>query len=85
MFKEEDKYVRRFVKLNMDALPEGEVLIKVYYTALNYKDALSAVGTRGVTPSKCYPHTPGIDASGVVERSSVSKWKVGDKVIVTGF
>lgn len=64
-------------------VPEGEVLIKVHYSSLNYKDALSASGNRAVT--KVYPHIPGIDASGVIEISNASGWKKGDKVVVTGF
>ncbi len=66
-----------------DFLPEGEVLVRVHYSSLNYKDALSATGNKGVT--KHYPHTPGIDAAGVVEESSVPEVEVGRKVIVTGF
>ena len=64
-------------------LPVGELLIRVKYSSLNYKDALSASGNRGVT--KEFPHTPGIDAAGVVESSSVSEFSVGDEVIVTGY
>ncbi|MDO9321172.1 MAG: YhdH/YhfP family quinone oxidoreductase [Pseudomonas sp.] len=64
-------------------LPVGEVLIRVQYSSLNYKDALSASGNRGVT--KNYPHTPGIDAAGIVEQSSVSEFAAGDEVIVTGY
>ncbi|MBX9756059.1 MAG: YhdH/YhfP family quinone oxidoreductase, partial [Pseudomonadaceae bacterium] len=64
-------------------LPAGEVLIRVQYSSLNYKDALSASGNRGVT--KLYPHTPGIDAAGIVEQSSVSEFAAGDEVIVTGY
>lgn len=64
-------------------LPPGEVLIKVYYSSLNYKDALSATGNKGVTRN--YPHTPGIDAAGVVVECSTGNFKVGDEVIVTGF
>lgn len=64
-------------------LPEHEVLIKVHYSGLNYKDALSASGNRGVT--KHYPHTPGIDAAGVVEESAVTRFQKGDEVIVTGY
>jgi putative YhdH/YhfP family quinone oxidoreductase len=66
-----------------DFLPEGDVLIRVHYSSLNYKDALSATGNKGVT--KKYPHTPGIDAAGVVEASSVPEVEIGTKVIVTGF
>lgn len=64
-------------------LPAGEVLIKVKYSSLNYKDALSATGNRGVT--KAYPHTPGIDAAGVVVASSNPQWQCGDEVICTGY
>lgn len=60
-----------------------EVLIQVQYSSLNYKDALSASGNRGVT--KNYPHTPGIDAAGVVEMSGSAAWKPGEEVIVTGY
>jgi putative YhdH/YhfP family quinone oxidoreductase len=55
----------------------------VAYSSLNYKDALSAVGNKGVTRN--YPHTPGIDAAGIVEESAVEHIKPGDNVIVTGF
>jgi putative YhdH/YhfP family quinone oxidoreductase len=64
-------------------LPPGEVLIRVCYSSLNYKDALSASGNKGVT--RKYPHTPGIDASGVVAESSDAAFKAGDAVLVTGF
>ncbi|WP_205504368.1 YhdH/YhfP family quinone oxidoreductase [Rufibacter psychrotolerans] len=64
-------------------LPPGEVLIRVQYSSLNYKDALSATGNRGVT--RQFPHTPGIDAAGVVESSTSPDWQPGDEVIVTGF
>ncbi len=64
-------------------LPSGDVLIRVKYSSLNYKDALSATGNKGVT--RKYPHTPGIDAAGVVEESSVNDFIIGDEVIVTGF
>ena len=60
-----------------------QLLIRVRYSSLNYKDALSASGNRGVT--KAYPHTPGIDAAGVVEASGVAEFAVGDEVIVTGY
>ncbi len=53
------------------------------YSSLNYKDALSASGNKGVTRN--FPHTPGIDAAGVVEQSSAGEFAVGDEVIVTGY
>lgn len=66
-----------------NALPQGDVIIKVHYSSINYKDALSATGNKGVT--RQYPHTPGIDASGVVTVSTSDQWQVGDRVIVTGY
>lgn len=62
---------------------DGEILIKVAYSGLNYKDALSASGNKGI--SRFYPHTPGIDAAGEVVTSSRDGFKRGDRVIVTGF
>ena len=64
-------------------IPVGDVIVRVYYTSLNYKDGLSCIGARGITNS--YPHTPGIDASGVVVESMDSRFKPDDSVIVTGF
>lgn len=65
-----------------ELLPK-EVLIRVHYSSLNYKDALSATGNKGVT--KKYPHTPGIDASGIVEKSNDDRVTAGEKVIVSGY
>jgi acrylyl-CoA reductase (NADPH) len=71
------------IERDTDELPAGEVLIRVSYSSLNYKDALSASGNRGVTRN--FPHTPGIDAAGTVAESSVADFSVGDEVIVTGY
>lgn len=79
----EKRFTRSVVEKNIDKLPQGEVLVKVFYSSLNYKDALSAIGNRGVT--RHYPHTPGIDACGIVEESSSSDFRVGDKIIVTSY
>ncbi|MCC6548874.1 MAG: YhdH/YhfP family quinone oxidoreductase [Ignavibacteriaceae bacterium] len=70
-------------ELNSDNLPAGEVLIKVEYSSLNYKDALSATGNKGVT--RKYPFTPGIDAAGYIAESHSSRFKEGDQVLVTGY
>lgn len=59
------------------------MLINVQYSSLNYKDALSASGNKGVT--RKYPHTPGIDAAGVVAESKSPEFKVGEQVLVTGY
>ena len=71
------------VERNIDELPPGELLINVKYSSLNYKDALSSIGNKGVTRN--YPHTPGIDAAGIVEESSADDFEIGDKVIITGY
>ena len=71
------------IQRNTDDLPQNGVLIKVAYSSLNYKDALSATGNKGVT--RRYPHTPGIDAAGFVAESSSPDFKPGDQVIVTGY
>jgi len=77
------KYVSSVKTKTKDDLPEGEVLINVKYSSLNFKDGLSSIGNKGVT--RKYPHTPGIDAAGVVAESSSYNFNVGDEVIVTGY
>jgi len=77
------KFVSSIKNLNTDNLPAGDILIRVHYSSLNYKDALSATGNKGVT--KKYPHTPGIDAAGIVLHSDSEHYKAGDEVIVTGY
>lgn len=77
------QYAGRVEQIRVRDLPEGEVLIRVKYSSLNYKDALSATGNKGVT--RTYPHTPGIDAAGHVEESRVSGLAPGDPVIVTSY
>jgi acrylyl-CoA reductase (NADPH) len=76
-------YSRRIAEKSLDDLPAGEVLVRVHYSSLNYKDGLSATGHRGVT--KQYPHTPGVDAAGVVEESHSEAFQPGDQVIVTSY
>ncbi|MEM9326937.1 MAG: YhdH/YhfP family quinone oxidoreductase [Bacteroidota bacterium] len=77
------KFSRAIVERTTEDLPEGDVLIKVHYAALNYKDALSFSGNKGVT--RKYPHTPGIDGAGVVVESQSSDFSPGDQVIVTSY
>ncbi|HJT33056.1 MAG TPA: YhdH/YhfP family quinone oxidoreductase [Pirellulales bacterium] len=67
----------------IDDLPPGEVLVRVAYSSLNYKDALSATGHPGVT--RKFPHVPGIDAAGTVAESRSPNWRPGDEVIVTSY
>jgi len=79
----EGKFSLKIVEKNVADLPEGDLLIKVDFSSLNYKDAMSASGMPGVTRN--YPHTPGIDAAGKITESRVADFKEGDEVIVTGY
>ena len=79
----EGKFSLKIVEKPLADLPEGDLLIKVDFSSLNYKDAMSASGMPGVTRN--YPHTPGIDAAGKIAESRVSDFKEGDEVIVTGY
>lgn len=76
------KFERHVGARAMEDLPAGDVVVRVRFSALNYKDCLSATGHKGVT--RRYPHTPGIDAAGEVVSSSASSVAVGSEVIVTG-
>jgi len=80
---DEKTFTREITERSISDLPEGEVLIRVHFSSLNYKDGLSCIGNPGVTRN--YPHTPGIDASGKVTESSDSQFKTGDSVIVTSY
>jgi putative YhdH/YhfP family quinone oxidoreductase len=68
--------------LTLDRLPAGELLVRVAWSSLNYKDALSATGNPGVT--KSYPHIPGIDAAGTVVSDASGRFQPGAPVILTG-
>ena len=76
-------FTRKIIERKFDELPDGDVLVKVHYAALNYKDALSCIGNKGVT--RKYPHTPGIDGAGTVVESKSVNLKTGDKVVVTSY
>jgi putative YhdH/YhfP family quinone oxidoreductase len=77
------EFVRQIRSRSIADLPAGDLLVKVHYSSLNYKDALSATGRPGVT--RHYPHTPGIDAAGVVVECAGGAFSPGDSVIVTGY
>lgn len=76
-------FSRKIEDKTIEQLPTGEVVIKVLFAGLNYKDGLSASGHKGIT--RKYPHTPGIDASGIIESSEDNRFKKGDEVIVTSY
>ena len=70
-------------RLTVDELPPGEVLIRVVYSSLNYKDALASQGHPGVV--RTLPHVPGIDCAGTVKESTSPDYRPGDQVIITGY
>lgn len=80
---EDGSFSREIENKLVSDLPQGEVLIKVSHAALNYKDALSANGHKGIT--RKYPHTPGVDACGIVVHCSTNDFNEGDPVIVTSY
>lgn len=79
----EGNFSAKVETLPITDLPQNEVLIKVRYSSVNFKDTMSAIGNKGVTQK--FPHVPGIDAVGEVVTSSNSKFITGDHVIVTGY
>lgn len=83
IFEEDGKFIKKIVTRDIEELPEGEVLIKVKYSSLNYKDALSCIGNKGIT--RKFPHTPGIDAAGIVVESKSPEFKDGDEVLAIGY
>ncbi len=70
-------------ELELEKPADGFVQIKVSHSSLNYKDALSASGNKGVTRN--YPFVPGIDAAGIISDGNSSQFAEGDEVIVTGY
>lgn len=78
-----DQFTRTIKTRSVNDLPKNDLLIRVHYSSLNYKDALSANGNKGVT--KAYPHTPGIDAVGTVVHSDDKRFHEGEEVIVTSY
>jgi len=80
---ENGAFVRSIRSRKIDDLPPGDLVVRVRYSSLNYKDALSATGHPGVT--RQFPHTPGIDAAGEVMSCASGAFAAGDKVIITGY
>lgn len=81
--QEDGSFTRSIENKSTDDLPKHEVLIKVHYAALNYKDALSSSGHKGI--SRTFPHVPGVDACGEVVHCESNQFKTGDQVIVTSY
>ena len=80
--EENKKIVARFEQLTLDDLAAGEVVVRVAYSDINYKDALAATGAGKIL--RRYPLVGGIDFAGVVESSSDPRYSPGDSVLVTG-
>jgi len=83
IFQEDGKVTSRFVDMQLDELDPGEVLIKVAYSSVNFKDALAATGAGKII--RRFPCNGGIDLSGTVEASSDARFKKGDPVIATSY
>ena len=82
--KAEDGAISQSIEaINVDRLPEGEVLVDVEYSTLNYKDGLCITAKGGLVRN--FPHIPGIDFAGTVSSSTDDRYKVGDDVIQTGW
>jgi NADPH:quinone reductase-like Zn-dependent oxidoreductase len=81
--KNDSGFTRSVIERDEGELPQGDLLIDVKFSSLNYKDGLSATGNPGVTRN--FPHTPGIDAAGIVLESSDPNFVPGDEVIAIGF
>ena len=81
--QEDGKTISAVQDLQLGDLPEGEVLIKVDYSSLNYKDGLAITGKGKII--RDFPMVPGIDYVGTVEESSDQRYQAGDKVVLTGW
>jgi acrylyl-CoA reductase (NADPH) len=79
-----DGAVAALRELSDDALPAGDVTVRVEYSTLNYKDGL-CLSAKGGGLVRNYPHVPGIDFAGVVEASDDARYKPGDRVVLTGW
>jgi acrylyl-CoA reductase (NADPH) len=80
---DDGKIVARNEAVDEALLPEGEVTVAVEYSTLNYKDAMVLQGIGRLVRN--YPHIPGVDFAGTVERSESPEFKPGDPVILTGW
>jgi len=83
IFEQDGKSQGRLVDLVLDELDTGDVVIRVHYSGVNYKDALAATGAGKVI--RRFPCVGGVDAAGVIESSSDTRFRVGDEVLVTGY
>src|SRR5204863_3025919 len=81
--EEGGKVVPRLESVDEARLPPGDVTVRVEYSTLNYKDGMVLQGIGRLV--RQYPHVPGIDFAGTVERSDSAEFRPGDPVILTGW
>ena len=81
--QEGENFTREIKEVEQSFLKHGNVLVKVEYSSLNYKDGM--ILKNGGKLVKDFPHIPGIDFAGTVESSESDKFKKGDRVILTGW
>ena len=77
-----DQFLREIKNLDKSFLNEGDILVKVEYSDLNFKDSM--ILKNGGKLIKTYPRIPGVDLSGIVEESNTDEFKKGDQIIVNG-
>lgn len=81
--QEDKKTIAGIRQLETDQLPEGDVLIDVDYSSLNYKDGLAITGKGRIV--RQFPMVPGIDLAGKVVESTDDRYQAGDNVVLTGW
>jgi alcohol dehydrogenase len=79
----ENTFTKNICQRDISQLPDNELLIEVHYSSLNFKDAMSASGNKRITQN--FPHTPGIDAAGVVVSDKSGTFKAAEQVLVFGY
>ncbi|EOG1933871.1 oxidoreductase [Providencia stuartii] len=81
--KHDDQLISDIQSIPTEQLPAGDVIVDIYWSTLNYKDALAISGKAGIV--RQYPMVPGIDFSGVVHHSEDPRFSVGQHVLLTGW
>ena len=81
--KTQERFTAGFKELTLADLPQGEILIKVAYSSVNYKDGLASIPEGRIV--RTYPFVPGVDLAGIVAESSDSRFKTGDEVLATSY
>ena len=81
--KQEEQFTVEMKQLKLTDLPNGEVLIRVHYSSVNYKDSLASIPNGNIVNT--YPFVPGIDLAGVVVSSEDARFRAGDEVIATSY